>query len=102
MDPRNPYSQGNLPQNHLINFLEEGFFMLAWDLDSDDEDETKDAECEDEFMDKPVIDADIVTFTQILAEAQLAAVRKYYKHWTLPPKVLRKLKNEFHVKYGHD
>jgi hypothetical protein len=48
-----------------------------------------------------VIDADIIAFTQILAEAQLAAVRKYHGHWTLPPKVLRKLKNGFHVKYGH-
>jgi hypothetical protein len=76
--------------------------MLGKDLDSDDEDKTKDEECENESMDKPMINADIVAIIQILAEAQLAAVRKYHERWTLPPKVLRKLKNGFHVKYGHD
>jgi hypothetical protein len=37
--------------------------MLGKDLDSDNEDKTKDEECENESMDKPVINADIVAFT---------------------------------------
>jgi hypothetical protein len=53
MDPQDPDFEGNLPQNSLIDLLEEGFFMLGKDLDSDNEDETKDEECEDESMDKP-------------------------------------------------
>jgi hypothetical protein len=75
MDPQDPYFEGNPPQNCSIDLLEEGFFMLDEDLDSDDEDETEDKECKDESMDKPVTDADIIAFTQILAEAQLAAVK---------------------------
>ena len=50
---------GNPPHNHAI----------------DSEDEIDNEEIEDESMDKPVTDADIVAFTQILAEAQLAAVK---------------------------
>ena len=75
MDPQDPDSKGNLPQNCSIDLLEDGFFMLDEDLDSDDEDEIEDEECEDGSMDKPVTDADIVAFTQILAEAQLTAVK---------------------------
>ncbi|KAF8804558.1 hypothetical protein BYT27DRAFT_7259039 [Phlegmacium glaucopus] len=30
------------------------------------------------------------------------ANQKYHRHCTLPPKILSKLKNEFHKKYGHD
>ncbi|KAF8517192.1 hypothetical protein BU17DRAFT_92115 [Hysterangium stoloniferum] len=30
------------------------------------------------------------------------ANRTYHGHRTLPPKILSKLKNEFHAKYGHD
>ena len=75
MDPQDPDFKGNPPQNCLIDLLEEGFFMLNKDLDSDNEDEIEDEECKDESMDKPVTDADIVAFTQILAEAQLAAVK---------------------------
>ena len=61
--------------NHANDLLEEGFFMLEEDLGSDSEDEIEDEELEDESIDKPVTDADIVAFTQILAEAQLAAVK---------------------------
>jgi hypothetical protein len=65
MDPQDPDFEGNLPQNWSIDLLEaeEGFFMLGKDLDSDNEDKTKDEECENESMDKPVINADIVAFT---------------------------------------
>ena len=68
MDPQDPDFKGNLPQNCSIDLLEAGFFML-------DEDKIEDKECKDESMDKPVTDAHIVAFTQILAEAQLAAVK---------------------------
>jgi hypothetical protein len=75
MNPQAPYFEGNPSQNCSIDLLEEGFFMLDKDLDSDDEDETEDEECKDESMDKPVTNADIVAFTQILGKAQLAAVK---------------------------
>ena len=67
--------EGNPPQHSAIDLLEKGFFMLDEDLGSDSEDETEDEEHEDESIDKPVTDEDIVTFTQILAEAQFAAVK---------------------------
>ena len=46
--------EGNPPQHSAIDLLEEGFFMLDEDLGSDSEDETKDEECKDESIDKPV------------------------------------------------
>lgn len=73
-DLQDPDFDENSPQNHANDLLEEGFFMLEEDLGSDSEDEIEDEELEDESIDKPVTDADIVAFTQILAEAQLAAV----------------------------
>ena len=35
MDPQDPDFEGNPPQNCSIDLLEEGFFMLDGDLDSD-------------------------------------------------------------------
>jgi hypothetical protein len=77
-DPQDPDFDGNQlqnSQNHTIDLLEEGFFMLEEDLGSDSKDEIEDKECEDESTHKPVTDADIVAFTQRLAEAQLAVVK---------------------------
>ncbi|KAF8526919.1 hypothetical protein BU17DRAFT_82373 [Hysterangium stoloniferum] len=68
-------AMGNQPQNHPVNLLEEGFFILNKDLSSDNEGEIEDEECKDESTDKPVPDADIVAFTQMLAETQLAVVK---------------------------
>ncbi|KAF8507884.1 hypothetical protein BU17DRAFT_100179 [Hysterangium stoloniferum] len=74
-DPQDPYFDGSRPQNHPVDLLEEGFFMLDEDLGSDSEDEIDDEECEDETTDKVVTDTDIARFTKRLAEAQLAAVK---------------------------
>jgi len=74
-DPMDPDFDGNQPQRHPVDLLEEGFFILDEDLGSDTEDEMEDEECEDESTDKPVTDADIVAFTKMLAEAQLAVVK---------------------------
>jgi hypothetical protein len=74
-DPQDPYFDGNQPQNHPVDLLEERFFMLDEDLGSDSEDEIDDEECEDETTDKVVTDTDIAHFTERLAEAQLAAVK---------------------------
>ena len=70
-DPEDPDFHGNHSKNHAVDLLEEGFFVLDENLDSDSEDEG----CEDECADESVTDADIAAFTQILAEAQLAAVK---------------------------
>jgi hypothetical protein len=70
-DPEDPDFQGNHSKSHAVDLLEEGFFVLDENLDSDSEDEG----CEDECADESVTDADIAAFTEILAEAQLAAVK---------------------------
>jgi hypothetical protein len=70
-DPVDPDFQGNHSKSHAVNLLEEGLFVLDENLDSDSEDEG----CEDECADESVTDADIAAFTEILAEAQLAAVK---------------------------
>jgi hypothetical protein len=74
-DLQDPDFDENPPQNYANDLLEEGFFMLEEDLGLDSEDKIEDEELEDESIDKPVTDTDIVAFTQILAEAQLAAVK---------------------------
>jgi hypothetical protein len=68
---QDPYFDGNQLPNHQTDLPEEGFFILDENLGPESEDE----ECEDEFTDKNVTDADITAFTQLLAEAQLAAVK---------------------------
>ncbi|KAF8804556.1 hypothetical protein BYT27DRAFT_7300076, partial [Phlegmacium glaucopus] len=74
-DPQDPDFDGNQPQKHPVDLLEEGFFILDEDLGSDTEDKMEDEECEDESTDKSVTDADIAAFAKMLAEAQLAAVK---------------------------
>jgi hypothetical protein len=74
-NPQDPDFDGSRPQNHPVDLLEEGFFMLDEDLGSDSEDEIDDEECEDENTDKVVTDTDIARFAERLAEAQLAAVK---------------------------
>ncbi|KAF8804583.1 hypothetical protein BYT27DRAFT_7259069 [Phlegmacium glaucopus] len=74
-DPQDPDFDGNQPQKHPVDLLEEGFFILDEGLGSDTEDEMEDEECEDESTDKPVTDADIAAFAKMLAEAQLAVVK---------------------------
>ena len=74
-DPQDPDFDRNQLQNHTVDLLEEGFFILDEDLGSDSEDELEDEECEDKSTDKTVTDTDIAAFTQRLAETQLAGVK---------------------------
>ena len=85
-------------QHGTADLLEEGFFFLDEDSDSDE-----DSEYGEEDIDEEESARFINAYSQGLSGPEAAwANRKYHGHRCLPPDILADLKKEFEKKYGGD